>query len=107
MSLPHGFDLLYDIKELSELKREYWWSKQKTDGIEEMAREHGIDLGEHPPWEYCVDCNERVELDFKLRCKTCTEDMVGKVCVVCDDEAKLNDKGWCAECVVVGNMRFG
>ena len=98
MSLPYGFDLLWDVKELSQLKREYWWAKGKAVGMERMAQEHGIDLGEHPPWEYCVGCNDRVELNYAKRCETCAEAAVGKVCVICDDEAELDGNNHCCDC---------
>ena len=51
MSLPYVFDLIWDIKDIRTLKDEYWRARRKVSGLEDMASQYDIDLGEFPPWE--------------------------------------------------------
>jgi len=43
-NLPYEFDLLYDIKILDEFLKEYIRTKNKFEGMTELANDYGISL---------------------------------------------------------------
>ena len=54
-AVPYVFDLFYDVKQLGQLLQLYWQARGRVKNIEEMAREHGINLGDCAPWRGCDD----------------------------------------------------